>query len=145
MQFQPKVLIVDDVQMIRRALKTSLIKAGITGINEAKNGAEAITLLKQKRFDLIICDWEMPEVSGIETLHFVRQDKQHKEVPFVMVTSVAEPDKIRQAMADGVTDYIVKPVKPDLFLGKIMFILHKLKNEQAQNHDPLVVKEWVIK
>lgn len=144
MQFQPKILIVDDVQMIRRALKTSLIKAGITGISEAKNGAEAIELLKQEKFDLIICDWEMPEVSGIETLRYVRQDEQHKEVPFVMVTSVAEPDKIRQAMLDGVSDYIVKPVKPDLFLGKIMFILKKLKTEQLKNYDPLAVKEWVI-
>ena len=144
MQFTPKVLIVDDVQMIRRALKTTLLKAGVTGITEAKDGAEAIQLLKEETFDLIICDWEMPQVSGIETLRFVRSDARHKEVPFVMVTSVAEPDKIRQAMTDGVTDYIVKPVKPDLFLGKVMFILNKLKNEQMKNYRPMKVKEWVI-
>jgi two-component system chemotaxis response regulator CheY len=144
MQFMPKIMIVDDVQMIRRALRTALIKAGITGITEAKNGAEAIKLLKQEKFDLIICDWEMPEVSGIETLRFVRGDEQHRNTPFIMVTSVAEPDRIRQAMADGVTDYIVKPVKPDLFLGKVMFILNKLKDDRLKNHNPLEVKEWLI-
>jgi len=144
MQFMPKIMIVDDVQMIRRALRTALIKAGITGITEAKNGAEAIELLNQEKFDLIICDWEMPEVSGIETLRFVRADLQHQATPFIMVTSVAEPARIRQAMLDGVTDYIVKPVKPDLFLGKVMFILQKLKNDQLKDYKPMTVKEWVI-
>jgi len=143
MQYMPKVMIVDDVQMIRRALKIALLKVGITGIVEAKNGIEALEHLKQGKFDLIICDWEMPEMSGIETLRHIRQDKTHKDTPFVMVTSVAEPEKIRQAMIDGVTDYIVKPVKPDLFIGKIMFILRKLRDKQ-QTSDPTEIKEWVI-
>jgi len=140
----PKIMIADDIQMIRRALKIALIKAGMTGIVEAKNGIEVVEHLKKDKFDLIICDWEMPEMSGIETLRYVRQDEQHKETPFVMVTSVAAPEKIRQAMLDGVTDYIVKPVKPDLFVGKIMFILRKLNNMKLQNQGTTTIKEWVI-
>ena len=144
MQFVPKIMIADDIQMIRRALKTSLIKAGFTGIVEAKNGIEVVEHLEQEKFDLIICDWEMPEMSGIETLRYVRQHEDHKDTPFIMVTSVAEPEKIRQAMLDGVTDYIVKPVKPDLFLGKVMFILQKLKNAKLKEHNPLTITKWVI-
>ena len=144
MQFNPKILIVDDVQMIRRALKTALLNAGFTGITEAKNGREAIDLIKQEQYDLIICDWEMPEVSGLETLQYVRKDKAHSNTPFVMVTSVAEPSKIKQAVDNGVTDYIVKPVKPDLFLGKVSFILQKIKERQIKNYNPLTVKKWVI-
>lgn len=144
MRYMPKIMIADDVQMIRRALKIALIKAGMTGIVEAKNGIEVVEHLKQDKFDLIICDWEMPKMTGIETLRYVRQDARHKDTPFVMVTSVAEPKNIRQAMVDGVTDYIVKPIKPDVFVGKIMFILQKLYNSKQQNQDPVTVKEWVM-
>lgn len=144
MQNMPKIIIADDIQMIRRALKIALLKAGITGIMEAKNGLEVVEHLKQGTFDLIICDWEMPEMSGIETLRYVRQDPQHKDTPFVMVTSVAEPEKIRQAMIDGVTDYIVKPVKPDLFVGKIMYVLRKLNKFKQPDLQKDTVKEWVV-
>lgn len=142
MRYMPKIMIADDIQMIRRALKIALLKAGMTGIIEAKNGVEVVEHLKQGKFDLIICDWEMPEMTGIETLRYVRQDARHKDTPFVMVTSVAEPENIRQAMIDGVTDYIVKPIKPDLFVGKIMFILRKMHNIQQQNQAPETIKEW---
>ncbi len=125
MRSTPKLIIADDTQMIRQALKIALVNTGFTGIIEARNGREVTERIKQNTFDLIICDWEMPEMAGIEALHYIRQDPLHKNVPFVMVTSEADPEKIRQAMAEGVTDYIVKPVKPDLFIGKIMFILHK--------------------
>lgn len=144
MTFNPKVLIVDDAQMIRSALKITLIEAGVTGIAEAKNGREALEIMENEKFDLIICDWEMPEMSGIETLRHVRKDPRYKDTPFVMVTSVAEPENIREAVKEGVTDYIVKPVKPDLFLGKISFILQKLKNARRKNVRPLEIKEWVI-
>jgi len=146
MSNMPKILIADDIQMIRRALKTALLKAGFTGITEAKNGVEVIEHLKQAEFDLIICDWEMPEMSGIETLRYVRQDDRHKDTPFVMVTSVAEAASIRQAVIDGVTDYIVKPVKPDLFIGKIMFILRQMNKFKRRKLDPneKIIKEWVI-
>ena len=140
----PKILVADDMQMIRRTLKSVLIEAGMTGIVEAKNGVEVVEHLKQEQFDLIICDWEMPEMSGIEALRYARQDERHKDTPFVMVTSVAEPEKIRQAMADGVTDYIVKPVKPNLFLGKIRFVLRKFYDQHRQSNDKSSVKKWVI-
>lgn len=144
MQRMPKILVADDVQMIRRALKIALLKAGITGISEAKNGLEVVEQLKQDTFDLIVCDWEMPEMSGIETLRYVRRDPRHRDTPFVMVTSVAEPENIRQAMRDGVTDYIVKPVKPDVFLGKIMFILRKRAKQASSPQGSATIKEWVI-
>lgn len=144
MHYMPKVMIADDIQMIRRALKIALLKAGMTGIIEAKNGLEVVERLKQEKFDLIICDWEMPKMTGIETLRYVRQDARHKDTPFVMVTSVAEPENIRQAMIEGVTDYIVKPIKPDLFVGKIMFILRKLNSIHQQKQTQITIKEWGI-
>lgn len=144
MREMPKILIADDMQMIRRSLKTALLKAGITGIVEAKNGQEVVEQLKRGKFDLIVCDWEMPQMTGIETLRYVRQDAQHKDTPFVMVTTVADQDHIREAIREGVTDYIIKPVKPDLFVGKIMFLLRHYFANQQQDRNKLTIKKWVI-
>ena len=104
-----KVLIVDDFATMRRILKNILKQIGLKNISEADNGKAALKELKQEKFDLILCDWNMPEMPGIELLNQVRADDALKSIPFVMVTAEAKKENILEAVKAGVNSYIVKP------------------------------------
>lgn len=123
----PKIMIADDMQMMRRLLKSTLIKAGFIDISEAINGEDLLQQLEDSAFDLIICDWDMPRMSGIDALHRIRKSDEHKDTPFVMVTAVADAGQVRQAIEAGISDYIIKPIKPEQFLEKIKSVLLKLE------------------
>ncbi len=125
MKKQPKIVIVDDVQTIRRVLKASFIKAGFNDISEATNGEELLQKLEETPFDLIICDWDMPKMSGIDALHHIRNNEAYKHIPFVMVTAVTDAAQVKQAIDIGISDYIIKPIKPDLFIDKMKKVLLK--------------------
>jgi len=109
MDLDMKVLIVDDFATMRRILRNILRQLGFTNINEADDGKSALKELKKEEFDLVLCDWNMPEMSGIELLNTVRSDEKLKETPFVMVTAEAQKDNIVEAVKAGVSNYIVKP------------------------------------
>ena len=122
----PKIIIADDMQMMRRLLKTALMKAGFDDITEAMNGEELLKKLDEVSFDIIICDWDMPRMSGIDALRRIRSSDNFKDIPFVMVTAVSEAAQVKQAIEAGISDYIVKPIKPEVFVEKIKSILSKL-------------------
>ncbi len=123
MKQQPKIVIADDMQMMRRLLKSALIKAGFQDITEAINGEELLQKLDETHFDIIICDWDMPKMTGIDALRRIRSSDTHKHIPFVMVTAVADAAQVKQAIEVGINDYIIKPIKPDLFVDKVKKIL----------------------
>ena len=123
----PKIIIADDMQMMRRLLKASLMKAGFEDISEAMNGEELLKKLNEVAFDIIICDWDMPRMSGIDALHRIRSSDTLKDIPFVMVTAVSEAAQVKQAIEAGISDYIVKPIKPEVFVEKVKSILNKLE------------------
>lgn len=127
MKQQPKIIIADDMQMMRRLLKSALVKAGFLDIDEAMHGQELLQKMDETPFDLIICDWDMPKMSGIEALHHIRNNEAHKHIPFVMVTAVSDAAKVKQAIDAGISDYIIKPIKPDQFATKVKSILTKLE------------------
>ncbi len=79
-------------------------------IDEAVNGRKAQQMLDTQSFDLILCDWEMPEMSGLELLTWFRQQAKFKSTPFIMVTSRGDKDNVVQAIQAGVTDYIANPL-----------------------------------
>ena len=116
---QIKVLIVDDDLDIRKIIKSVLISLGVKDISEAINGKEAFDLLKvprastqgggRRKYDLIICDWQMPVMTGIELLEKVRKDTFLKRTIFVMATAENEEENIIKAVHGSVDDYIVKP------------------------------------
>ena len=124
---QPKIMIADDMQIMRRLLKSALMKAGFENITEACNGEELLHKLDNEAFDIIICDWDMPRLSGIEALRQIRNHETHKNIPFVMVTAVAEAAQVKQAIEAGISDYIIKPIKPEHFVDKIKKILTELE------------------
>lgn len=104
-----KVLVVDDFATMRRIVKNILTQLGFKNIVEADDGATAVDLLKNEKVDLIISDWNMPKMTGLELLQHVRADASMADVPFVMVTAEAQQDNIILAVKAKVSQYIVKP------------------------------------
>jgi len=109
MDLSMKVLIVDDFATMRRILRNILKQIGFTDITEADDGATALKELKKEKYDLVLCDWNMPEMPGIDLLKALKADEQLKNIPFVMVTAEAQKDNILEAVKTGVSSYIVKP------------------------------------
>jgi len=114
------VLVVDDASFIRDLIKKGL-RSYFPGIQiqEAVNGLKAQQILSTQDFDLILCDWEMPEMSGLELLEWFRQQPQFKTVPFIMVTSRGDKDNVVQAIQAGVTDYVGKPFTQEQLTSKV--------------------------
>jgi two-component system chemotaxis response regulator CheY len=119
MDLNMKVLIVDDFATMRRILRNILKQIGFTNISEAEDGKIALTELRNKKFDLILCDWNMPEMSGLELLDKMKSDDGLKEIPFVMVTTEAQKDNIPEAIKAGVNSYVVKPFTAETIEGKL--------------------------
>ena len=119
MDLSMDVLVVDDFATMRRILKNILRQIGFTNISEADDGKNALTMLKKKRFDLILCDWNMPEMPGIELLERVRADDGLKDIPFVMVTAEAQKENILAAVQAGVSNYVVKPFTAETISEKL--------------------------
>ena len=104
-----KILIVDDFATMRKILKKLLKRFGYGNIHEADDGVTALAKLKKERFDLIIADWNMPEMSGLDLLKNARADENHKNTPFLMVTAESGKNAIVAAIQSGANDYLIKP------------------------------------
>ncbi len=119
------VLIVDDFATMRRIVKNILRQLGFTNIIEADDGKAALYILKKEKIDLILSDWNMPEMPGIELLKAVRSDDKLKDTPFLMVTAEAEKENIIEAVKLGVSNYIVKPFTAETMGEKLEKMLGK--------------------
>lgn len=123
-----RILVVDDSSTMRRIIINTLTKIGYSDYLEAGNGREGVDKLSAGPVGLIITDWNMPEMSGVEFIKAVRANEQTKHIPALMVTTNAAQDDIAQAMAAGVNNYLVKPFTPDSIKEKIQVVL---KSAQA--------------
>jgi two-component system chemotaxis response regulator CheY len=119
MDLSMKVLVVDDFATMRRIIKNVLKQIGFTQILEADDGTTALGVLKENKIDLIISDWNMPQMSGLDFLKTVRNGESTSEIPFVMVTAEAQKDNVLQAVQAGVSNYIVKPFTADAVKEKL--------------------------
>ena len=122
MNLNMRVLIVDDFATMRRIVRNVLKQIGFTNMAEADNGKSALKVLKKENIDLILCDWNMPEMPGIDLLKAIRSDDNLKNIPFVMVTAEAQKDNIIEAVKAGVNSYIVKPFTPETVNEKLNII-----------------------
>ncbi|AOE62992.1 response regulator [Pseudomonas corrugata] len=132
------VLVVDDASFIRDLVKKCLRNyfPGIR-IEDAVNGRKAQALLAREAFDLVLCDWEMPEMSGLELLTWCRQQDNLKGMPFVMVTSRGDKENVVQAIQAGVSGYVSKPFTNEQLLTKVKQALHKVgKLDTLMNSAP---------
>ncbi|MDR1545353.1 MAG: chemotaxis response regulator CheY [Deltaproteobacteria bacterium] len=114
-----KVLVVDDFSTMRRIVKNILRQLGMNNITEAEDGVKAVAVLEIDKFDLIISDWNMPNMTGIELLRHVRSNDRLKDIPFLMVTAEAQQENIIEAVKAKVSNYIVKPFTADTLNEKI--------------------------
>jgi len=118
-----KILIVDDFVTMRRIIKNLLRDAGFTNCIEAENGCCALQLLKSSHFDLVITDWNMPQMSGLELLQNIRKNPAWLRLPVLMVTAEAKREQIIMAMKAGVNGYVVKPFTATILRNKIDYII----------------------
>src|SRR5262245_31882790 len=103
------VLIVDDAATMRRIVRSLLRELGIKNVREAEDGEIAFEDLKRQRADLVVSDWSMPKMTGIELLRAIRHDETLKDIPVLMVTAESKKENIMEAVQAGVSNYIVKP------------------------------------
>lgn len=117
-----RLLVVDDAKFTRD-LMVKAVKAEYREleVDVAQDGRKAQGMLSRTRYDLVLCDWEMPEMSGIELLTWLRDqgDSKNREVAFIMVTSLGDKEYILEAAEHGVTDYITKPFNNDQLVSKV--------------------------
>jgi two-component system chemotaxis response regulator CheY len=114
-----KVLVVDDMSTMRRIVKNVLRQIGFSDIMEAENGQDALTKLKAGGFGLVVSDWNMPVMQGIDLLRAIRADAELKTLPFLMVTAEAQKENLIEAVQAGVSNYVVKPFTAEVLQGKL--------------------------
>ncbi|MDD3288361.1 MAG: response regulator [Alphaproteobacteria bacterium] len=134
---QLKVLIADDHFLIRQFVRNTLQDAKITDIQTAADGNEAIDLIQKahdakQSYDVVLLDWNMPTISGLEVLSYFRAKAEYADTAFVMLTAESEQQNIMKAIKAGATSYIIKPVSP-ADLGKKMFEINEWLKRKRQS------------
>ena len=118
-----KILIVDDFATMRKVVRNLLKQVGYEDIVEAEDGVMALKALKSQKIDVIVSDWNMPNMTGLELLKAVRADADLSKTPFLMVTAEALQDNVVAAVKAGVNNYIVKPFTAEVLNEKIKKIM----------------------
>ena len=118
-----KVLIVDDYKTMLRILRNLLGQLSFTNIDEGIDGTEALQKLLENNFGLVISDWNMEPMTGIELLREVRADAKLKHIPFIMITAESKSENVIAAKEAGVSNYIVKPFNAETLKSKLVSVL----------------------
>ncbi len=117
------ILIVDDYQAMVRIIRNLLHQLGFEQIDEAHDGEAALAKLKERAFGLVISDWNMEPMSGLELLERVRATPALKDLPFIMVTAENRDDRVARARQAGVSGYVVKPFNADTLSQQIASVI----------------------
>ncbi|HON38329.1 MAG: chemotaxis response regulator CheY [Desulfomonilia bacterium] len=120
-----KILVVDDFSTMRRIVKNILRQLNFNNIVEADDGASALDILQKEKIDMVVSDWNMPKMTGLELLKAMRGDDALKDIPFLMVTAEAQQENIIEAVKSGVSNYIVKPFTAETLGQKINQVFNK--------------------
>jgi two-component system chemotaxis response regulator CheY len=113
------ILVVDDYKTMTRILQNLLKSLGFTNLHEAASGEEALKRIKEHKFGLVVSDWYMEPMSGIDLVTAMRADESLKNVPFIMVTAESKTENVITAKRAGVDNYIVKPFNAQTLKQKI--------------------------
>ncbi len=118
------ILIVDDYSTMLRIIKNLLKQLGFSNVDEATDGTMALEKIKGKSYGLVISDWNMEPMTGIELLKQVRgSNDNYKDVPFIMITAESKTENVVAAKQAGVNNYIVKPFNAETLKGKMASVL----------------------
>ena len=118
-----KALVVDDSSVMRKILIGALGHAGISEVGEAADGEEAVAKVEKEDFNLVLMDWNMPRMTGIDALKAMRA--AGKKVPIIMVTTEAEKSRILDAIKSGASNYVIKPFDTGTIVAKVKEVLAK--------------------
>jgi two-component system chemotaxis response regulator CheY len=119
MDRETPVLIVDDYKTMLRIIRNLLKQIDIENVEEASDGAEALLKLRSGDFGLIISDWNMAPMTGLDLLNEVRGDPRLRHIPFIMITAESKTENVVAAKQAGVSNYIVKPFNAETLRDKI--------------------------
>jgi len=117
------ILIVDDYKTMLRIVRNLLKQLGFENVDEASDGSEALGKLREKKFDLVISDWNMEPMTGIQLLKEVRGDDDLKNLPFIMITAESKKENVVAAAQAGVNNYIVKPFNAATLKTKLTSVI----------------------
>lgn len=117
------ILIVDDYKTMLRIIRNLLKQLGFANVDEATDGSAALQKLRDREFGLVISDWNMEPMSGLQLLKEVRTDVKLKDLPFVMITAESKSENVIAAKEAGVSNYIVKPFNAATLKGKLVAVL----------------------
>lgn len=123
-----RILIVDDFSTMRRIVKNLLSDLGFNNTVEAEDGNSALTVLRQDAVELVVTDWNMPGMTGIDLLRAIRADPKFRALPVLMVTAEAKREQIIEAAQNGVNGYIIKPFTAQTLEEKLGKIFERLGN-----------------
>lgn len=121
--FNMTILIVDDYRTMLRIIRNLLSQLGFNNIEEATSGAMAFAKLQEKKYDLVISDWNMEPMTGLELLKKVRAEESLKAIPFIMITAESKTENVVAAKKAGVNNYIVKPFNAETLKSKLSAVL----------------------
>lgn len=121
-----KILVVDDFPTMRRIVKNLLKDLGFDNVEEAEDGAMGLDKLKNNKFDLVVSDWNMPNMDGLEMLKSIRADANLANTPVLMVTAEAKKENIIAAAQAGANGYVVKPFTAAVLEEKLNKIFEKM-------------------
>ncbi len=121
------ILIVDDIGSIRSVLREMLNKIGFGKVTEAESGEEALLLIEEgnEKFDIVMTDWSLPQMSGTDLLRAIRNDPGTRTLPVLMATAKASPNELSEAINSGVNDYLVKPFNINQLREKLTRVIIK--------------------
>lgn len=117
------ILIVDDYKTMLRIMRNLLRQLNFINVDEASDGAAALEKLRSKSYGLVISDWNMEPMTGLQLLKEIRADSQLRSLPFIMVTAESKSENVIAAKQAGVSNYIVKPFNADTLKGKMASVI----------------------
>lgn len=120
-------LVVDDMEAIRTMIRICLQDMGAENVEVASDGVAAWKKIINGKVDVILCDWEMPNMLGIELLKRIRAHEEYKHIPFLLITATNEKANVKAAIEEGVTDYLAKPFRNSELNGRVRKMLRDVK------------------
>jgi two-component system, chemotaxis family, chemotaxis protein CheY len=126
-----QILVVDDYMLTRVMVQSILSGAGFAKVAQAESAEAAAAKLEENDIDLVICDWKMPGMTGVELLRCVRSQPRYRDLPFLMLTAESTHSSVKEAMAAGVSDYVIKPFSAEVLLDKVAQLLLKTKKQKT--------------
>lgn len=121
--YNMNILIVDDYKTMLRIVRNLLKQLGFENVDEATDGGMALQKLRDRAYGMVISDWNMEPMTGLQLLKEVRADAKLKALPFLMITAESKPENVIEAKKAGVNNYIVKPFNADTLKTKLSSVL----------------------